>query len=168
MLPPRPSTRVFAVAGGFLLLLWGLYESRLEIGTLRAALRVVNVKAHEESTKVKEEGRVVTVRKYAPPVAGAGGAAHSCKGVLVEERIERDPVTTTTAKEKSEERKETPVVGALGARRTRYAGVLLDPGVAGYAAGCRAGVTLWDRLDVGYSLRVRPAVQHGVEVGIRF
>jgi hypothetical protein len=144
------------------LLAWSFHEITRLRGAI-AARPKVEARSETKEEKRKEEGRVVIVKKYlpAPP-----GSCPDAKPQLLEERIERDPVVTTTAKESESERKEAP---APLPAKNRFVGVLFSADAPTKFNGLRGGLTLLGTFDAAASVRVvneKPSI--GGDLNFRF
>lgn len=141
-----PTRSEACVAGAALLiLLFASWQRRGEkISALEAQLAAKPM-VEERVKEVRVEGPVRVVEKF---VVGPAGAC-----VLDERTTERGATTTTT----EAEHEERPICAPEYSAHTRYAGLALDP-LDARRPRLRAGVTLFDRLDLGgaYDTRFPP------------
>ena len=89
------------------------------------------------------------------------------KGEVVERIVYKEPETTTTVANQELEKSVAPACTAAPSR-WRYAGVMVNPTSQNKLVGLRAGVTLWNRLDLGAGVRFGPRTEGLAEAGIRF
>lgn len=149
-----------ALCLALLLVVWGLMQ---HIGKLNATLAA---KPKVEYSKQVVEKKVV--------VAGPERVVEKIREVpggerIVERTIYRDVVRTETGTDTNVDRKEAPV-GLPATRKSRYVGLGLDP-LAPEKPRLRAGLTFWDRLDLGAAYDTRFAPKSGAlqaEASFRF
>ncbi len=140
----------------------GLYVASLrhQLAAANAALAArpaVHLEAEQQLKIVKVAGPVhyETKTVYVPGTTQVQ---------YVERIVTRDPVTTTTQKDSEVVKDVKPACPAAAAAPWRYAGATLD---GSGPRALRAGVTLWNRLDLGasYDWKYHAA---GGDVGVRF
>lgn len=118
----------------------------------RAAVHRAPVKTTKTVTTAKDGVKTVVTVKEAGPV-------------------DVGPVATTTTALTAETRVETPPPPPKPFVPTRYVGLGLDPFAPGIPKRVRAGLTLWNRIDVGVAWEPRLRASHGavgVELSYRF
>lgn len=137
------------------------------IGALKAQLAMkpaVEASKHVEKDQKVARGPIKTTKTVVTTPDGTKTAT-TVK--------EAGPETVETATRTDEERREAPVAPPAppAPRRPRYVGLALDPSDRGMPTRARAGLTLWDRLDVGAAWEPRRPPTDGavqLEVSYRF
>ena len=89
--------------------------------------------------------------------------------VTIRTTTDRSPETVTSDKDHGIERVETPPVIPEAPRRMRYVGLALNPFDHGMPERARAGLTMWDRLDLGAAWEPRrPPTDGGVQLELSY
>lgn len=85
----------------------------------------------------------------------------------VDRIVTQDPVTTTTVAEKAYDQTVAPACPAAPKAHWRSVSALVDPFAATKLVGLHGGITLGDRVDLGFEARTQPNAV-AFDAGIRF
>jgi hypothetical protein len=124
--------------------------------------------AARPKVEIKTEQQVKTVRVAGPVRIESKEVKGPGDTVFIDRIIERGETTTTTQKDTQVDKTIAPACVAAAPAPWRYAGVMVDPLSSTKLVGARGGVTLWNRLDLGGSLRLDRGAQGAVEASVRF